>query len=53
MAFLLDSGFTEEKIQRLVEGSFSKYGKVDRRSGGMCGSIFFFDQGENVSGGGI
>jgi serine/threonine protein kinase len=48
MALLLDSGFTEEEIQRFVEILLSKYGKVTHRSGGMCGSVFFFDQGENA-----
>lgn len=45
---LLDSNLTETDIQLLVGGIFTKYGKIDRCGGGMCGSVYFFDQGENV-----
>lgn len=45
---LLDSDFPEETIELLVGGAFLKHGQIDRRSGGMCGSVYFFDQGEHV-----
>jgi serine/threonine protein kinase len=45
---LLDSDFSEDVIQDFVACAFHKYGKVRRRSAGMCGSVYFFDQGENV-----
>lgn len=48
MQSLLDGGFSEDQIQMIVEGALAKHGRIAMRGGGMCGTIYFFDQGENV-----
>jgi eukaryotic-like serine/threonine-protein kinase len=48
MQTLLDAGRTEVEIQTLIEAYLHRHGKISRRSSGMCGSIYFFDQGEHV-----
>jgi len=45
---LLDGGFSEEEILGLVQISLGKHGRIAGRSDGMCGSVYFFDQGEDV-----
>ena len=39
---------SEDDIQLVVEGSLHKHGLIGSRGGGMCGSVYFFDQGEGV-----
>lgn len=48
MQSLLDGLYGEEEISAFLEGRLSKYGRIKMRSGGMCGTVYFFDQGENV-----
>jgi serine/threonine protein kinase len=48
MVSLLDGRFDEDAIQSLVEVALAKHGRIVHRGGGMCGSVYFFDQGENV-----
>ena len=45
---LLDSDLSEEIIQTIVESTFAQHGRIERRSGGLCGLVYFFDQGENI-----
>lgn len=48
MYSLLEGTMTEDEIQLVIEGAFSKHGSITERGGGMCGSVYFFDQGETV-----
>lgn len=48
MSTLLDENLSEEAIQTIIEAHLHKYGKITRRTGGMCGSVYLFDQGQNV-----
>ena len=48
MSYLLDSGLSEDEIQWHIEVLLSKHGRITHRAGGMCGQVYFFDQGENV-----
>lgn len=48
MCSLLDGELTEDEIQLIIEAALSKHGRIAKRGGGMCGSVYFFDQGESV-----
>lgn len=48
MYSLLDAGRSHDEIQLLVEIALNKYGKISLSGNGMCGTVYFFDQGEDV-----
>jgi eukaryotic-like serine/threonine-protein kinase len=48
MLSLFDDKITDRDFQFLIEVSLGKHGHISKRSSGMCGAVFFFDQGENV-----
>jgi eukaryotic-like serine/threonine-protein kinase len=48
MQALLNLRSSEDHIQLIVESALSKYGRIAKRGGGMCGTVYFFDQGEDV-----
>jgi eukaryotic-like serine/threonine-protein kinase len=48
MLSLLDENNHQDFVQLILEVNLSKYGRITRHCNGMCGAVYFFDQGENV-----